>query len=337
VSIAIRPLELPAALDEVAAFHNANRSAPAPPRRFAWAYLENPDGMARGWGAYENDALVGIGMVFPRTIRLAGGRRVRAWTPGDLSVAATHRRRGIASRLRAATRDAVDAGEAALLFSIPNPQAAKVHDKVGLEQLGPMKRLVRPLAVPRPRVLRELTRRPVQWVIRGHAARPLPSRVLSRGAEVDELEALAGLYEQAVPTTRASVVRSAAYLRWRFLDNERSPAQLLVARAGAQVVGYAALVDRGDSLYLRDWLVASSELLPALVASVVEQANRTRKAWLSLSALEGHPDLAVLAQCGFRTRADATDVKVYVPAAAPAYGPLRQAAGWWLTGGDPDI
>ncbi len=337
MSVEIRELSLPDDLDRILTLHNANRQVPATRRRFEWAYLENPEGRARAWAAEDAGTLVGVAVVFPRCVRLPDGRRVRAWTTGDLSVSASHRRQGLASRLRVATRAAVDAGDSALLFAIPNAQAAGVHEKAGYWQLGRLERYVRLLALPGPPLVRELTRRPVQWFVRGCAAVTLPHRIAEHDVDDDVLFDVAALYERAAPGLGASVVRSVPYLRWRFLDNPRSPARLLIARVEGRTCAYAALVDRGASLYLRDWIVEDPETVPALVRLVVDHANALGKAWLSVSALEGHPHEDVLLGCGFRRRRDATDVKLYVPDSTPWRDQARTAPQWYLTGGDPDV
>ena len=337
MSVHIRELTLPHDLDRIATLHNANRPAPASRRRFEWSYLENPAGMARVWAAEDEGVLVGVAAVFPRLVRLPDGTRVQAWTTGDLSVSPSHRRQGIASRLRGATRAAVDAGDSALLFAIPNAQAAGVHEKAGYWPLGSLERFVRLLALPGPALVRAASRWPVQWLWRGCDAAPLRTEVFTADAEMPALEEVSALYERAAPALGASVVRSAPYLRWRFLDNPRTPAHLLVVRSRGRVCGYAAVVDRGTSLYLRDWIVEDRETVPALLQAVAGLANQRRMAWISASALQDHPHVSTLLRCGFRRRPDATAVKLYVPASSPWRDAVQAAPQWYLTGGDPDV
>ncbi len=337
MSVVVRELCLPDDIDRIVAFHNANRAVPATRRRFEWAYLENPYGLARAWAAEDAGTLVGVGVVFPRLVRLPDGRRVRAWTTGDLSVSVSHRRQGIASALRRVTRSAVDGGDSEMLFAIPNAQATGVHEKAGYWQLGRLERFVRLLAPPVPEPLRRLTRSTVQLFIRGCPG-PVPAYdIVEPDADDATLASLGDLYERAAPSLGATVVRSGAYLRWRFLNNPRAPARLLILDTGRRPRAYAAVVDRGVSLYLRDWIVEDSDAVPMLVRAVVDHANGLGKAWLSAAALHAHPHAQALLGCGFRRRHDATDVKLYVPADKPWHDDVRVAAQWYMTGGDPDV
>ncbi len=336
MSVVISELRLPADLDRIRTLHNANRPAPAPRRRFEWAYLENPDGIARAWGAEEDGTLVGVAVVFPRRVRLPDGTRVRAWTTGDLSVSSSHRRQGIASRLRGATRAAVDAGDCALLFAIPNPQAAGVHEKAGYWQLGRLERFVRLLSLPGPPLVRRAMRRVVQWWLPGCAAAPVDASWIERGDD-PRLASLGALYESVSGGLRASVVRSEAYLRWRFLENPRTPARLLVTTRGGSTHAWGAVVDRGDSLYLRDWLARDDEAMRSLLTCLAGAADAEGKAWISAAVLEGHPHTAVLSGCGYRRRPEATDVKLYVPASTDWRAGVTHPQQWWLTAGDPDV
>ena len=336
MSVTIRELTLPDDLDRIAALHNANRQSPASRRRFEWAYLENPDGVARGWGAEDDGTLVGVAVVFPRQVRLPDGTRVRAWTPGDLSVSQTHRRRGIASRLRGATRAAVDAGDSALLFAIPNAQAAGVHEKAGYSPLGRLERFVRLLSLPGPSIVRRLTRRPVHWMFPGCPGGSPESRWVT-APDDPALAQSSQLYDEVAAGLGASVVRSADYLRWRFLANPRTPARLLVTATAGRLQAWGAVVDRGDSMYLRDWLARDDEALRGLLTALTDHADAAGKVWLSAAALEAHPQATVLTRCGYRKRAEATAVKLYVPTSAPWREDVMRADQWWLTGGDPDV
>lgn len=337
MTLSIGELPLPESLERIAALHNANRAQPASLERFRWAYLENPDGQARVWGAEDEGTLVGVAAVFPRRLRLPTGDEALACTTGDLSVAPSHRRRGLASKLRARARAAVDAGESALLFAIPNPEAAGVHERAGFAHLGDMRRMVRVLAIPGPAFVRALTRWPVQRLVRGARGATLACTLVERATADASLSDVQRLYERIAPTLGISVVRSAPYLRWRFLDNPRSPARLLLGRQGSTLRAYAAIVDRARSFYVRDWLADDDDALRGLIAGAVALANAEGKAWLSVSALQDHPHLPILSSCAFRRRHDATAVKVYVPPAAPWRTAAGDARQWFLTGGDPDV
>src|SRR5690606_8027031 len=107
------------------------------------------------------------------------------------------------------------------------------------------------------------------------------------------------------------------YVEWRYLRNPRMATRLLVVRREGRVAGFGALVTRGRSLYLRDWLADDPDVLRGLVAEATLMAIREGRVWLSASALESHRDLGVLRSAGFRARGEGTAVTVYAPATEP--------------------
>lgn len=334
----LRELALPAELDRVEGLYRETRIEAPPPGRFAWAYLANPAGVARVWGAEADGRLVGMAAVFPRRLRLAAGQDVVAWTTGDLSVDPVYRRQGIAQALREETRRAVNRGDAACLLTMPNEAASRVHDRVGFTHLGHMQRLVRPVSAPGPRWARALTRTIVDLALRPTGGTRLATHLLA--ASEDEAPTLAQvetLYDRMSHTLGTSLVRSAAYVEWRYLRNPRAAARLLLAFEGSRLRGYVAVVARNRSLYFRDWLADEPGVLQGLVAEATTLAAAEGRTWLSASALKGHRDLSVLQAAGFLARGAGTAVKVYAPATEAWAGVVLSPHAWYLTGGDPDI
>lgn len=333
----VRELRLPDELERIMTLYGETRPHPGSRKRFEWAYIENPAGQARVWGAEDGERLAAMAAVFPRRVRLACGRDIVGWTTGDLSVAPPYRRMGLASALREETRKAIDRGEAALLVALPNPAAARVHARAGFAPLGHMERMVRPVALPGMLATRRLSGALINCLLRPSQGLPLTTTLLRHPAPIVALEAIEALYQRVSSVLGTSLVRSAEYLEWRYLRDPRADVQLMLAYDDDRLRGFLALTIRQRSMFVRDWLADDDGVLRGMIAAATRLCIDAGYCWLSMSALTGHRDVGVLRSAGFRHRGTGTAVTAYArPGAGWAHEVLTPTA-WYLTGGDPDI
>jgi hypothetical protein len=134
-----------------------------------------------------------------------------------------------------------------------------------------------------------------------------------------------------------SVYRSAAYLNWRFCDNPYSTFQMLTARRGSRLVGYAVLRRDGEHTTIVDLFGASAPAVArSLVAGILARERARDAATVSIHMVSTHPLYPVMRRLGFLPR-ESAPIVLFAP--GPHGGVAMDAAGaqpWSLVEGDRD-
>jgi hypothetical protein len=303
--------------------------------KFEWLYLRNPLGRARVWTLEDEEGeIVGVSSAFPRRLHL-GNRQIDAWVLGDFCVAKAHRSLGPAITLQRAALDAVERGEVGAFYDFPSRTMIGVYRRMGVSTRGDLVRLVRPL-----RVDRTMDER-------------IPSRVLARGMSLlgnaalgsrDRLE-IGAASEKVVrwtgPIDRAfegmeslprgvAVVRSSDYLRWRYQEDPRGPAAVLVAGGEGPLSSCVVYRSAADKVAIVDCF-GDMSALPGLMSPVVEEARAGSAESISVALSSEHPWLDAFQKIHFHRRESAA----FFVHAGP--GVLDPEAPWFLTDGDRDL
>lgn len=338
MGIVVQEADLDRDLPTIRAAFNANFALEADASRFDWLYFRNPDGPAISWKVVDEASgeIVGSTAVFPRRVRLAGGREiVRAWNCGDFNILPKYRTLGVAIKLRRAARDAVDAGVAPFLYAHPNDRMLQVHLKVGHLTLGHMVRMAKPLRVRgKGALVGGLSKAVLRfygvdaWTPRTREVAPVPD---APGPEFDELDA------RLARGSHTALVRDSRYLGWRFGQHPIEPAEILASRARGRLTGYAAFARREDALLVKDWRAESAADLVALFGAVAREARRRDLGATNVVLLDGHPDVPLLRRLGYLPRPGASTAIVYAPEGATARTAVAEPRRWFMTVGDRDI
>jgi hypothetical protein len=319
--------------------------------RYDWLYLDNPAGPARVWVA--EDAATG------EVIGTSAGHPKRMYCEGqietvldlsDFAIDAPYRTLGPALALLRATLAPVGAGEYAFSYDHPTDPMLAIYRRMGRRDLAPQRRWVRPL-----RASAVLARRfgcgPV-W----EAAGPLVDTALrvcdavrrparraaidvrplagDPGAEFDRLDA------DLARMTPFRLQRSADYLRWRYVRNVVAPHEVLCARRGGQLVGYAVSRPGRDGVVsLVDvFTLPEPQIATRLINDVVERARARGATAVWATVLAGCPAEAALPDAGFVAREDGPGIVVYAPrATSERAARLQDPRHWRMLEGDRDV
>lgn len=313
--------------------------------RCDWLYERNPSGSAALWTLRRGDDLVGYTVAIPRPI-VINGQELRGWIGADFFIDPTCRTLGPALKLRRAARDAIEAGEADLLYSFPNTRMTSIHERVGHVRLGALERLVLPLRAEH-QVQRRLGNS--RWVtsvsrlgnmallLRQLSTRRRAVSCVSWNAEPMFDQRYDELFARAVNQHEIVGMRGSAYLQWRFSENPHYRSSIVNASSGDRLMGYLVQSREGDTVHIRDLFVdASPAITRDLITAVVREAVRTGASSVTMSSMHSAPQYDCLAQLGFLTR-DASD-SVFVHARSGTVANRAQERhGWHLVLGDRDV
>jgi hypothetical protein len=130
------------------------------------------------------------------------------------------------------------------------------------------------------------------------------------------------------------VARSAEYLNWRFRDHFHLRFELLTARQGARLAGYAVLHECETSIDVVDifWGI-NRPLLHDLLARTVQLARERDKDSVNVPMVDSAAALADLATAGFHPR-ERQPIVVYQGRAHSPGADVRKEHDWLLTAGD---
>jgi len=313
-------------------------------RRFDWLYLRNPDGEARAWIAEDRGDVVGAAAVFPRRVYYEG--RVQLGSVlGDFCLAPRLRVMGPAIQLFRACLKAIQPAWVAVAFDFPSASLNAVYGRLKIPQHGRLVRLVRPLRGDH--LLGDRLSNPILTkaaaAVSGLALRALDLTARpARGVEVatlegrcgDEFTTLAAEHQAAYGN---GVHRSAAYLNWRFGDNPYSDFEMLTARRGARLVGYAVLRRDGEHATIMDLFGAREPgIARSLVARIVSRERARGAATIHVHMVPTHPDYPVMRRLGFLPR-ESAPIVLFAPSSEG--GVAADTAGlraWCLVEGDRD-
>jgi GNAT superfamily N-acetyltransferase len=328
---------------------NATRRHESDSRRFHWLYRDNPDGEATVWTAHQGSTGTPVGFVaaLPRRMLVQGAVR-RCWNGADASVLADYRGQGVATRLRAATRAAIDEGRADFFYAHPNERMAGAHARAGNRPLGTMVRVARPLRFG-PYAAEFLSSRRIGAIVgrvidpvlrRMGAVEPTPTDF--RVAHVLQPtfdERFDGLFWREVVSGPSVVgVRDARYLNWRYAQNPLHPTRLITVETEECLAGYLLYTEGEDAAHINDiFPMHRTEIVRVLLAEVLRSGDQAGWKSVGMTLLESNPLLAVLKGLGFRRRQETSQMFAYCPDDRPWAGAVYDKQGWWLTVGDRDV
>jgi GNAT superfamily N-acetyltransferase len=281
-------------------------------QRFDWLYEHNPDGRAQV--IVLRDAMgriVGSGAVIPR--KLTDGKATATGSVmADFWVHPDHRALGAALQLQRACV-AVAEKLGSCFWDLPQGAMPAVYRRMGILGGHALCGMVKPVDLStfiRARVRPRMVAAPTAWI----ASRVLAMRDrLATGVgsfEVDEWHGTTGvefdlLAQQTVPGDGWSVMRSAAYLNWRYLDHPHLRHRIFVARKAKQLVGYAILIETETHLDVVDLRAAdtSGTALVAMLVSIAQECRKLGLAGVTTSLLANDARLEQLKRIGFSVRA----------------------------------
>jgi len=352
MGVTIRPIDFEHDRSTVIALLSRNREFPADyplEARYAWMYMNNPDGVATGWLAVDDQTrqAVGFTVALPRRMSLAG-ERVMAWNCADFSIDRAFRTLGVAAKLRRAAREEVDRGSMSFLYAHPNERMLAVHKRVGHTPIGEMRRYAR-LVHTKPKlksldgvpVLRDAVAGAADGLI--HVAdcfrlQSSPHRIEHVASEAFGQD-FTDLYLRVEPRFGVSGVRDADYLNWRYARNPVYRPKTVAAYSGHQLVGYLVYGQEEQTIHVRDILVINDRVAGELLSFLIRQFRNQQELGTISAVIAGwNPYATVLKELGFRARQDSRS-KVVVHA-APSFkdrSTVLCAAQWYLTVGDRDI
>ncbi len=339
--------------DEILALWKRNLPT-ATRERYDWLYANGP---AQAWTVRDlNGAAIGSMGVMGRTMKVFGDIRP-VGQPIDLNVDKLHRLGGPALQLQRRLAAAVDAGEIALAYGLPNAQAEPVLRRMGYRVLGTMGRWTKPLRSEnllaerlKHRGLRKMIAMAVDAGLCLSSADIWIRRPKNIRAEiVDHFdERFDRLWETASRKYAIIGERTAEYLQWRFAkcpdvryrtlclcdEKDRLSAYLTYSQAeGRAYVGDVLFLENGD--------------LEILLAEFMTMLRRMHKRAVTM-IYYGHPFVAkTLRRFGFLPRESQWKVMVYAnkddsSAVAGANDPdaglprVMNGESWYITRADID-
>jgi hypothetical protein len=343
MSIRIRPADLDSdriALKEVL---GRNLTAHSDPPRFKWLYCDGPYGAAHAWFAIDdvNGEVAGTGAAFPRRMYFDGEEKV-GFVFGDFCMDEKCRSLGPSLQLQRACMNAIAEGPFEFFYDFPSQSMAAIYRRLGIQPMEQLVRWAKPLRAEEKLESVIGSRR----VARGLA--PIANFVLARrGSQGNENacdlhlhEGLCGpefteLDEQLRNRTGVNTARTAGYLNWRYLSNPGSRHQLLTARKGGRLLGYAVYTtSERDSTIVDLNSQDNPAVITRLLRGAVEQLRAVGAATVNLHAGNGHPWSLLFARAGFRRRESAPVVVQTRKGTAISSANFQR--DWFLMHGDRD-
>ena len=279
--------------------------------RYDWLYTQSPHGPASAWIAVDEASgeTIGVASAFPRRAFLDGAETV-AWVLGDFCIHDQYLTLGPALQLNRACLDAVGHGAAAFCYDFPSRSMMAVYHRLRIAPLGNVVRYSRVLrwgrrlgrAVPVP-VLREGV-----TAIASIADLLPPSRARAAGGLTVETQAEAcgpefdELDLARRGRTRLHLDRSAAHLNWRYRAKPGPREEMLTARDGRGLRGFAVLAPDGSDEQLSDLTALDDQAAEALLDEAAARSWRRGAVTLSMSLFASHAVAPVLRRRGFRPR-----------------------------------
>jgi hypothetical protein len=333
MAIAIRPGTLPSDRQPAVGLLARHLNPAYDAERFDWLHSRNPAGPGRFWLAVDSETgeTIGTAAAFPR-LWSVGGREERGWVLGDFCVSDSHRSLGPALKLQRTCLELAAESGTPFCYDFPSRQMMTVYRRLRIEPRGEMRRFARVLRVEGKlaertgmRWLGRTVGRAVDWVLGLGSRFPLTigdcAVDFHRGACGPEFSALA---EAESAGYGVCLKRSADYLNWRYRDNPTARHEILTARRGGRLAGFAVFTHDASTATLVDLFgVREPAVLSALVRGAVAVARGRGCATLNVSLLDSHPWVAMFRRLGFRPR-EASPVVVN---AAPESTVTRALAG----------
>jgi hypothetical protein len=314
-----------------------------------WKLKQVPSPVENVWLAVLDEQPIFQYAAIPTRFRLNGAESA-VMVSVDTMTAPEFQRRGLLSQVGRFTYDTWRAAGIPFVLGLPNQRWGSRTSALGWEPLFPLQwrvRWLRPEALLARRLrwpsLSRLRLVSTMWNVIWD--RRLPARdnapdvrpVSTAGPEFD------ALWQACAPEIRASVVRDAAWVGWRYLSAPALAYQVLLAERAGAPAGYVAyrLETAGERRigYIAEVFTRRGDDLARLV--LIRQAvNRLRLDGADLAvslAVPGTPPDHAFRRAGFISSWGSFSVEV-VPLASdlPLEG-LRDPHAWELAGGDFDV
>lgn len=230
------------------------------PERYDWLNNGNPAGKTLWLSAYseKNGELAGIMSVMPRDM-YCEGKHLKAGITGDFMVLKKYRAFGpglILPKYVISNRKRLGFD---IIYTLPNFDSKKIMEKSGFNSEITLQTLVRPV-----HVHRYLNRYINEWIAKvvgktiDIGLMPLSLYTYAIGGtsireETDADESFDTLWESIKSHEEAIIGdRSAAYLRWRYLENPQYEFRLLALRQGDKLLGFLVYIIEDEDMHVFD-------------------------------------------------------------------------------------
>jgi hypothetical protein len=280
-------------------------------RRFEWLYCNGPHGSARAWLAWDRQDgnVLGMAAAFPRTVHFRGEQRL-AWVFGDFCMNQNYRTLGPAVALQRRCLEEAGDSSVGVCYDFPSRNMVAVYRRLGIQQTTKLIRWAKPLrtdvriqaAIGSRTVARCLSALPdiaLAWHGWKGQKTACELSVHTDRCEVEFTEL------DSAPETRCAfrTARSAEYLNWRYLDHPETKYEILTARRGGALIGYAIFCQDGNYATVAD-LCSKEEpaVIARLLAGVAEIVRVRDVVTLNLYSAELHPWSWIFEKCGFHRR-----------------------------------
>lgn len=322
-----------------------------PEQRFGWIYRDNPAGPAISWLALKDedgDVVVGAAALLRRSFHV-NGTQCGAAISADFAVVPGHRGFGPALAFQREAIAAVNNGEVAFAYGLPNPQALPLLRRVGFKTIGSVQQWTQPL---RSRSL--LERRlggPSASVLAPFAdAGMLALRLLRatrrrRGYHGEDIGRFDGRFDSLFNAVREEHVligdRSANFLSWRFGSSPHADHRIfgLADKRSGELAAYIVYHRSGTRVIIDDLLCRDSAgTLDTLLLTFASRQHRTGAETIAVTFFGSSLVSRALKRNGFSLRDDASDPFVaYAPADSEIEDTIMAQENWWFFLADNDI
>jgi hypothetical protein len=312
-------------------------------RRFSWLYENNPAGKGRVWFAHSEKETIGVASAFPRRVYIDGHEEL-SWVLGDFCMNGKYRSLGPALELQRACLAAAKTDGVRFCYDFPSQAMTAVYKRLDIPVSHKVVRLAKPLRLDRK--LREI----VNWPFAARGLSAIGNLYLScnnriskgdsaltitshQGSCGKEFSILAG---EIRGRPGISVVHSAEYLNWRYLENPLHRYELFTARRKGMLLGYAVLLHEGEDAILVDLFGVEAEVvLSALIVHVVALLMTRSVQTVSATLTKAHPWRGLLERHAFKVR-ETSPMVIYHPSGRGPAGKLGTDEKFLFMHGDRD-
>lgn len=307
--------------------------------RFDWLYRGNPFGHAVAWIAVDDGRgeTVGMASAFPRRA-FQDGKHERCWVLGDFCIHEQYRTLGPAVQLNRACLSGVDQGTVSFCYDFPSDQMMAVYRRLGIQPFGQMTRFAKVLRWGR-KLRHVVTASGIRTglgilgdIADRLARRPAPPHGISVALEDAPCD---DAFDDLDRANRARfwlyLDRSAAYLNWRYRTNPLVRHEILTARRGGELLGYAVFTPSEPEAVLADLFARDDGTTRLLLDEAAELLKARGVVTLSVPAHSSHPLIPHLLRSGFRARETSPVILYRRPHSEPKTG-----GAWSLLNGDRD-
>jgi hypothetical protein len=313
-------------------------------RRFDWLYFENPHGPARAWVATEIDTgrAVGAAAAFPKKLLISGGT-CSGYVLGDFCIDHGNRALGLALQLQRACLRQLASPTAVMSYDFPSTQMMAVYRRLQIAPLAEAVRWSKPLRADRQigklfnvGPLAPALAAPINQILAWKDSRGKHDGECSISEQVEDCgEEFTQLAQKIGCRFGTCVERSAAYLNWRFLHHPLCRHEMLVARRGAELLGYVVFSQtEADAKIVDLFGLGDTSMWNSLMSELIRRLRIRQVIAISAPLLAPKFWTDLLKRWGFRARETAPVVvcgsgKAGAPASSESAEP-----GWFLMDGD---